>query len=285
MQSHPGGRSVSTALAPLVSPENERSDIEQEEAIEAVAIDGEKADPEKAGSNSDTSSIDLAKIRTMSSNLERTKSRPYTEERLATDMAHELEKVQSRPIRPTITHDGLILVDWYSTDDPANPQNWSQGKKFWTAFLIDIYSFVVYASSSIYISSQLLIMDRFGVQEFKASLGLALYVLGYGLGPLLFSPLSEVPAFGRNVPYITTFAMFTILALPTALVDNLGGLLVLRFLLGFFGSPCLASGGASMGDMYSLLYLPYSVAMWVSATFAAPALGPLLSGFAVYAEK
>jgi DHA1 family multidrug resistance protein-like MFS transporter len=37
--------------------------------------------------------------------------------------------------------------------------------------------------------------------------------------------------------------------------------------------------------MYSLLYLPYSIAIWVAAMFAAPALGPLLSGFAVYAEN
>lgn len=37
--------------------------------------------------------------------------------------------------------------------------------------------------------------------------------------------------------------------------------------------------------MYSLLYLPYPLAMWVVAAFAAPALGPLLSGFAVYAEN
>lgn len=36
--------------------------------------------------------------------------------------------------------------------------------------------------------------------------------------------------------------------------------------------------------MYSLLYVPYAIALWVSAMFAAPALGPLLSGFAVYAK-
>lgn len=37
--------------------------------------------------------------------------------------------------------------------------------------------------------------------------------------------------------------------------------------------------------MYSLLYLPYPLALWVVAMFAAPALGPLLSGFSVYAEN
>ncbi|KAL2358956.1 major facilitator superfamily domain-containing protein [Cryomyces antarcticus] len=134
-------------------------------------------------------------------------------------------------------------------------------------------------------SIELGVMARFGVGDFKASLGLALYVLGYGFGPLLWSPMSELPAFGRNVSYVATFAIYIILCVPTALVNNLGGLLVLRFLLGFFGSPCLATGGASMQDMYSLLYLPYSVALWVSAAFAAPAVGPLLSGFSVVAKN
>ena len=68
-------------------------------------------------------------------------------------------------------------------------------------------------------------------------------------------------------------------------MDNLGGLLVLRFLLGFFGSPCLANGGASMQDLYALLQLPYGLAFWTAAAFAGPALGPLLSGFSVYAEN
>ena len=70
-------------------------------------------------------------------------------------------------------------------------------------------------------------MAHFGVQEFKASLGLALFVLGYGIGPLIFSPMSEIPVIGRNVPYIATFALFVILSVPTALVDDLGGLLFL----------------------------------------------------------
>ena len=44
--------------------------------------------------------------------------------------------------------------------------------------LIGLYTFFIYASSSIYVSSEGLIMERFGVGNFKADLGLALYVLG-----------------------------------------------------------------------------------------------------------
>ena len=56
-------------------------------------------------------------------------------------------------------------------------------------------------------------------------------------------------------------------------------------LKGFVGSPCLATGGASMGDMYPFTLLPYMLTAWVSAAYAGPSLGPLLSAFAVEAKN
>lgn len=217
--------------------------------------------------------------------LTRTKSReatsPYTPERFDVEQQLSLERTQSRVIVPKKTADGVILVDWYTTDDQANPQNWSTRKKIYVTAVVAIYTLVVYASSAIYTSAQDLVMRKFGLSFSEGSTILSLYVAGYGLGPLLFSPLSEIPQFGRNLPYVISFALFVILAVPTALVDNYPGLLVLRFLTGFMGSPCLATGGASMGDMYSLIKLPYGLTAWVAAAFCAPAIGPLLSGFAV----
>jgi len=64
-----------------------------------------------------------------------------------------LERLQSRPIVPARTTTGTILVDWYSIDDPANPQNWSGRKKAFIALQINLYTFAVYTSSSIYINS------------------------------------------------------------------------------------------------------------------------------------
>jgi DHA1 family multidrug resistance protein-like MFS transporter len=45
--------------------------------------------------------------------------------------------------------------------------------------------------SSIYTAGLPDVMNEFGVGQTAASLGMALYVLGYGVGPMLFSPLSE----------------------------------------------------------------------------------------------
>ena len=128
-------------------------------------------------------------------------------------------------------------------------------------------------------------MVKFGVSEEVTALGLSLYVLAYGLGPLLFSPLSEVPSIGRNPPYMVSFGIFVILCVPTALVTNVPGLMVLRFLTGFFGSPCLATGGASLQDMYSLIKLPYVLCLWAFAATCGPAMGPVISGFSVPAEN
>ncbi|KAJ6160350.1 major facilitator superfamily domain-containing protein [Penicillium chermesinum] len=199
--------------------------------------------------------------------------------------AIELEKVQSIPVAPRKTRDGTILVDWYYTDDVENPHNWGNVKRALITSIICLYTFVVYMTSSIYTSSEQDIMEIFHVGEVVVSLGLALYVLAYGLGPLFFSPLGEIPVIGRNPVYIVTMFLFVIISIPTALVNNFPGLLVLRFLQGFFGSPCLASGGASIGDMYSLNALPYAMMAWVSAAYCGPALAPLLSGFAVPVEN
>lgn len=185
---------------------------------------------------------------------------------------------------PVKTADGNILVDWYTTDDPANPQNWSNGKRALISIIICLYTFVVYTGSAIYTSSIEGVIHKWGLRPVDASLPLSLYVLAYGIGPLLWAPLSEIPIIGRSPVYASTMALFTILSLPTAMVDNFAGLLVLRFLQGFFGSPCLANGAATMQDMYSLLYLPYALTAWVAAAYCGPALGPLLSGFAVTAK-
>jgi DHA1 family multidrug resistance protein-like MFS transporter len=46
------------------------------------------------------------------------------------------EKGPSRPVVPETLDDGTILVDWYTTDDPENPQNWSLRKKIFVTLQI-----------------------------------------------------------------------------------------------------------------------------------------------------
>lgn len=196
----------------------------------------------------------------------------------------EFGRKESRIVVPKRTANGVILVDWYTDDDPENPQNWPSIVKSMVVLLTCTYTWVVYTASTIIAPSQEGIMEQFGVTATVASLSIALFVLAYGAGPLIFGPLSEIPAIGRNWIYISTFWVFFILSFPTAVVQNFAGLLVLRSLTGFFGSPALANAGATFSDMYSLVYLPYYLSWWTWAAWAGPALGFTLSGFAVTTE-
>jgi DHA1 family multidrug resistance protein-like MFS transporter len=221
--------------------------------------------------------------------MTRTKSRQYAEpfsvDRVAVEAELDLQRTQTIPIIPQRTIDGVILVDWYTTDDPANPHNWSSAKRGFITFLICAYTWVVYTGSSIYAPSESGVMEAFNVSPTLATLPLALYVLAYGVGPLLWAPLCEIPIVGRNPVYIFTFVLFFALSFPTAVVNDFSGLLALRFFQGFFGSPALANGGATFSDMYSLLYVPYQLSWWVFAAWGGPALGPLMAGFAVPAKN
>lgn len=114
-------------------------------------------------------------------------------------------------------------------------------KKLFVTFEICLLTFSVYIGSAIFTPGVPEVMQEFHISVVATTLGLTLFVAGYGLGPLLWSPMSEVPQIGRNPIYIATLVVFVALQVPTALAGNLGTLLAFRFLTGFFGSPALAT--------------------------------------------
>ncbi|PKY07086.1 cycloheximide resistance protein [Aspergillus campestris IBT 28561] len=159
--------------------------------------------------------------------------------------------------------------------------NWSTGRKTFVFFQICLLTFAVYSGSAIISPAQPTFVEIFGISSQASTLVMSMFVLGYGIGPLFFSPLSEVPRVGRNIPYMTSFFLFILMTVAASRVSNYPGLVVLRFLQGFLGGPVLATGGASAADIFGFLKIPYALTFWTCAAYGGPALGPLLSGFSV----
>ena len=199
------------------------------------------------------------------------------------DRPQRFQTLTGRPLDPEKGRD-LYIVDWYGPEDKENPTNWSRGKKFFVTFEICLLTFSVYIGSAIYSAGILDVVEVFGVSRVAATLGLTLFVAGYGLGPLVWAPMSEIPQIGRNPVYIGTLILFVILQVPTALSVNFGMLLAFRFITGFIGSPSLATGGASIGDMYRPAKRAYGITVWGIGAVCGPTLGPLVGGFAVQAK-
>ncbi|EST05577.1 Major facilitator superfamily [Kalmanozyma brasiliensis GHG001] len=168
------------------------------------------------------------------------------------------------------------LVTW-TDDDPDNPLNWTYPRKVMLLFVVTACAFCVTNTSSIISNAYQGIQDEFHVSRVVAILGLSLFVIGLGIGPMLLGPLSEF--YGRRPVYIVSYTAFTLLGLPVSFANNLAVFLIFRFLTGFCGSAFLSVAGGSVSDIFlaSDIFVPMSI--YTNGPFLGPVFGPLLSGF------
>ncbi|ETI27655.1 hypothetical protein G647_00104 [Cladophialophora carrionii CBS 160.54] len=185
------------------------------------------------------------------------------------------------PRRPQSPDTAEVAVVAFTENDLDNPRNWPHGKKMWTLTVVNLYTFCVYCTASIVTPTAEAMMVRFNVSLVVASLGLSMYVVGYAVGPMFLSPISEIPRIGRNPPYLYGFAAFFVVSIALAFVDSFPAIIVLRWLQGLTGSPALASGAASIEDIYDIYTAPYGYVWWIAAMYCGPAIGPLMAGYAV----
>ena len=72
--------------------------------------------------------------------------------------------------------------------------------------------------------------------EILSTLTVSIFILGFAIGPLIFSPLSEI--YGR-VPILNCCNAFLVVwQLGCALAPNIGAIIAMRFLGGIGGSAC-----------------------------------------------
>ncbi|KAF4549272.1 Caffeine resistance protein-like protein 3 [Elsinoe fawcettii] len=201
----------------------------------------------------------------------------------ATEAIPQVSNIAGTPVDPEKGRD-LTVIDWDGPNDPENPRNWSMAKKFFVTFEICLLTTGVYIGSAIYTPGLYGVMEQFRVSQTVAILGLCLFVAGYGLGPMVFAPMSEVPQIGRTPIYILTLIVFVVFQLGVIYAKNIGMLLAFRFLTGLFGSPVLATGGATLADIYPPKKQAYALSVWGMSAVAGPTLGPTVASFAVVAN-
>ena len=101
---------------------------------------------------------------------------------------------------------------------------------------------------------------------------------------MLWSPLSEMHNIGRIPIYLFTLFLYIALQVPIALATNFGMLLEFRFITGFVGSPVLATGIATVADIYAPKKRAYGLTICSAFAICAPAMGPVVGGFAAHAK-
>jgi hypothetical protein len=186
----------------------------------------------------------------------------------------DIEAVQSRVMshlsekRPVMHY-----VNW-DENDPECPYNWSLRYRW--IYTITVACLVVSAAfgSSVITGRINGVVESFGCTEEVAILQVSLMVFGFMLGPLLWSPLSEIT--GRKPVYVIAL-FYTIFNIPCAVAKNIQTVLVCRFFSGFFASCSLTLAGGSISDLFPTETRGSAIAYFAAAPYAGPVLGPLVS--------
>lgn len=174
------------------------------------------------------------------------------------------------------THQDYKLVT-FAEGDPANPKNWSKAYKWWCTMVVAITCFVVAFASSVITADIEGVAKEFHVSEEAALVSITVFVVGFGVGPMIFAPLSEV--FGRQVIYASTLLVAVIFVIPCAVAKNYATLIVCRAIDGIAFSAPMTLVGGTLADLWRNEERGVPMAAFSAAPFIGPAIGPLVGGF------
>ncbi|KAI1206468.1 polyamine transporter 1 [Annulohypoxylon truncatum] len=197
-----------------------------------------------------------------------------------------LSRVRSRPTIPPFSHPLAkvktgqdCLVDFDGPDDPYRPVNWPRHKKVATTLLYGLVTMTATWASSSYSAGTAQIAEQFHVGEQVATLGTTLFLLGFGIGPLLWAPLSEV--YGRRVAVLTPMFISICFSFGAATAKDFQTLMLMRFWGAIFASAPVTNTGGVLGDLFTPAYRGIAMAGYAMAVVGGPTVGPIVSAAVV----
>lgn len=202
------------------------------------------------------------------------------------------------PIRsPAANPVSKIIVDFNGPADIHRPMNWPLKKKVVTTLLYGLTTCWITFASAIYSAGIRDISVEFHVSSEVASSGVSLVVFGFGLGPLLWAPLSEM--YGRkwvvlivcatcylinhNLTHLKTdlrqpYFIAAIFAFGTATAKDIQTVLITRFFTGLFGSAPITNTGGVMADIWPPQQRGIALVSYGVCIVGGPTLGPIVGG-------
>lgn len=175
------------------------------------------------------------------------------------------------------------VVDWDGPDDPANPQNWPDSKKWANVCVLAAITFFSPFASSVFAPGVLEAQNDFSNHDpTLATFVVSIFLLGYVAGPLLLVPLADM--YGRVTIYHAGNVGFIVFTIACAVSTNFKMLIGFRFLAGLVGSAPMTVGGGTIVDIMPPQKRGFAIMVWNLPVVAGPAIAPVAGGFLAQAE-
>ncbi|KAI0075274.1 MFS general substrate transporter [Panus rudis PR-1116 ss-1] len=162
-------------------------------------------------------------------------------------------------------------------NDPEDPRNYSNLYKWFLTAVCGLSVVSAAFASAVVTGDFKDIQDEFHVGLVVACLSVSLMVVGFGIGPLIWAPLSELV--GRRPVWIIPSFIYVIFNIPCAVAQNIQTLLISRFFCGVFSSAPFALAGGTISDIWDNEERGFAIAIFAAAPYGGPVLGPIVGGF------
>ena len=169
-------------------------------------------------------------------------------------------------------------VHW-EDGDVENPLNFGVGRKWFNAMMLAFACFVVSIASSGFSQGTEQLKTEFTISQTTALLTTSTFVLGFAVGALVLSPLSEV--YGRRDLYVMTFGAFVAFSGIVGFSSSMTVVIILRFFGGLAGSFTQAVAPAVVADMFNAQDRGLVMSIFTLAGLVGQNLGPIICGFLV----
>ncbi|KIY68842.1 MFS polyamine transporter [Cylindrobasidium torrendii FP15055 ss-10] len=174
------------------------------------------------------------------------------------------------------TGQGPLYVE-FGQNDPRDPMQFSYARKWAITILSSYATLLASMTATAYSMGYQTMCTDLGCTDFRATVGLSLYQLGFGVVPLVTSSFSE--EVGRQPLYFVSAGGFLLMFLLIALAPNSAAVLVGRFLQGGFGSTWATLVSGTIADIWAPKDRGMPMALFAVAAIGGSAVGPLMGGW------
>ncbi|KAK2739853.1 hypothetical protein FQN57_006429 [Myotisia sp. PD_48] len=157
-----------------------------------------------------------------------------------------------------------------------NPKHYSRPTKWFITFVVAIAAASAPMGSSIFFPSLGQVTETFKTTDTVTNLSVALYMLSMGIFPLWWASFSE--RLGRRTVFISSFALFAVANVLSAVSTSIEMLIVTRMLGGGAAASAQSVGAGSIADIWDPVERGRAMGIFYLGPLCGPLVAPIIGG-------
>jgi MFS family permease len=173
------------------------------------------------------------------------------------------------------TPDGKIILDPQPEDSANDPLNWPAWQRDIALLSLGLFCMVGGGTTPLLAAGFTDVADEYGVDVHDVSLTTGLYMLGMGLGSVIFSPTAIL--YGKRPVYLFGAVLYMATSIWCAVSPNFTSLVLARIFQGIAVSPVECLPSATIAEIFFLHERAFRIGIYTLLLLGGKNLVPLVS--------